>query len=184
MVCLICITLDEGTVASQFSLKKLQYLQTILYLYRLHRIAPLWLGSSINLHCLAMRYKMRYNEVAERYKNTKYRIQSYERYHICTKSSHLFPYLTAVLWPQTAGLWLEVLQTIAFPWLSVLCLSLWPQLQQVSQVRRLEDRGTTRRAPRHTDTLDIADEDLAIGIVSQIRTGEKKTDAVKEWQCD
>ncbi|XP_041949330.1 capping protein, Arp2/3 and myosin-I linker protein 3 isoform X1 [Alosa sapidissima] len=37
-------------------------------------------------------------------------------------------------------------------------------LQQVSQVRRLEDRGTARRAPRHSDTLDIADEDLAIGI--------------------
>ncbi|XP_031415425.1 capping protein, Arp2/3 and myosin-I linker protein 3 isoform X3 [Clupea harengus] len=37
-------------------------------------------------------------------------------------------------------------------------------LQQVSQVRRLDDRGTTRRAQRHTDTLDMADEDLAIGI--------------------
>ncbi|KAL2097131.1 hypothetical protein ACEWY4_006338 [Coilia grayii] len=37
-------------------------------------------------------------------------------------------------------------------------------VQQVSQVRRLEDRGTTRRAQRHMDSLDMAEEDLAIGI--------------------
>ncbi|XP_063074597.1 capping protein, Arp2/3 and myosin-I linker protein 3 [Engraulis encrasicolus] len=37
-------------------------------------------------------------------------------------------------------------------------------LQQVSQVRRLDDRGTTRRAQRHADTLDLAEEDLTIGI--------------------
>lgn len=40
------------------------------------------------------------------------------------------------------------------------------QLRQVSQMRRLEDGGTARRAHRHADILDVVEDDFGISIVS------------------
>lgn len=43
------------------------------------------------------------------------------------------------------------------------------QLRQVSQMRRLEDGGTARRAHRHADILDVVEDDFGISIVSVSR---------------
>lgn len=43
------------------------------------------------------------------------------------------------------------------------------QLRQVSQMRRLEDGGTARRAHRHADILDVVEDDFGISIVSVLR---------------